>query len=359
MVNKHILFLFPIGQNVPTGGLKMVYDYSDRLIRAGNSVTIAYAAYFASTDKTLARKIKAVAKYLYAKLKLNRNGYTWYEKDWQIKEEIVLKLNYNQLPKADVYVATAVCTAPYVAEFPVEDNRKFYFIQGYESFVVPDDSFIRWTYRLPLKKIVISEWLGRLVAEEGQTSLVVPNGFNPELYKLTIPVMKKDKFLVSMLYHVNENKDCQTGMMAVAIAREQIPELKLVMFGAYPEPQGLPEWVTYYQKPSYEKHLEINNQAAIYLGCSKKEGWGLTVGEAMMCGQAVVCTDIDGYKEMAVDGGNALLAPVGNAEALARCIVKLVNDDALRHKLAERGIESIKKFEIEESYSLFRGYILN
>lgn len=48
---------------------------------------------------------------------------------------------------------------------------------------------------------------------------------------------------------------------------------------------------TLYKNPTPEQHLKINNESAIYLGCSKLEGWGLTVGEAMMCGQAVVCTD--------------------------------------------------------------------
>lgn len=358
-MNKHILFLFSIGKNVPTGGLKMVYDYSDRLIRDGNKVSIAYAAYFSSTDQTIVRKLKAVAKYVYAKLLLSHSGYTWYNKNKNINEKFVFKLDYNHLPMADTYIATAVCTAPYLAKFPVEDSRRFYFIQGYESFVVPDDSFIRWTYRLPLKKMVISEWLGRLVAEEGQESLIVPNGFNSDIYKLTIPIDSKDKYTVSMLYHVNVNKDCNTGLKAISLARQQIPELKLVMFGAYPAPEDMPGWVTYYQKPSTEKHLEINNQAAIYLGCSRKEGWGLTVGEAMMCGQAVVCTDIDGYKEMAVDGENALLAPVGDAAALAQSIVRLVKDDNLRHKLANKGMETIKRFDIEKSYSLFRDYIMN
>ncbi|MDD6723064.1 MAG: glycosyltransferase, partial [Bacteroidales bacterium] len=67
-------------------------------------------------------------------------------------------------------------------------------------------------------------------------------------------------------------------------------------------PSGLPEWIDYHQRPDDELHLRINNEAAIYIGTSRTEGWGLTVGEAMMCGQAVCCTDNAGFREMATDG---------------------------------------------------------
>jgi len=350
---KRIVFLFPLGKNIPTGGLKVVYDYINKLVTDGHHVTIVYAAYFKSTDQTIRRRIKAVAKYVYAKLFFRNKGYTWYDNKPQIEEIFVWKIQYNVLPKADIYVATAVCTAPYVSELPVDKNKKFYFIQDYESFVVPDDKFIRWTYRLPLQKIVISKWLQEIVSKEGEESIVIPNGFDASKYKLTFPIEKKDKYLISMLYHINERKDIGVGIAAVILAKKQIPQLKLVMFGAYAKPENLPSWISYYRTPSPEKHLEINNKAAIYVGCSKIEGWGLTVGEAMLCGQAVACTDIDGYKEMATDGLNALMSPVGDAEALAVNIVRLVNDDELRYRLAKKGLETIKAFDLEKSSKMF------
>lgn len=80
------------------------------------------------------------------------------------------------------------------------------------------------------------------------------------------------------------------------------------------------------------------------------EGWGLTIGEAMMCGQAVVCTDNKGYLEMAKDGYNALVAPVGDSQTLANNIVRLITDDNLRYQIASNGLTYIRQFDIEESY---------
>lgn len=357
-LKKRILFLFPIGPNLPTGGMKVIYDYSNRMAQDGCSVIILYAAYFDSTEKTLKRKMKAVAKYCYVKLLYGRSGYTWYKREKTVREIFVWSFNERTIPIADVYIATAVNTASYLDRLDVDQEKKFYFIQGYENFIVPDDDYIKWTYRLPLKKIVISHWLAKLMIEEGRECVIIPNGFDTRKYRLTIPVEEKDKYLVSMLYHVNPNKDSVMGLHAVTIAKEQIPQLRLIMFGAYPKPKELPNWVVYYEKPSMEQHLEINNKAAIYIGTSIKEGWGMTIGEAMLCGQAVACTDNDGYKEMALDGVNALLSPVGDANALAANIVRIVKDDVLRYSLAKSGLKSIKEFDFDVSYKKFSDFII-
>jgi glycosyltransferase involved in cell wall biosynthesis len=83
----------------------------------------------------------------------------------------------------------------------------------------------------------------------------------------------------------------------------------------------------------------------------------LTVGEAMICGCAVACTDNDGYKEMAIDGVTALLSPIKKPIDLAENIIKLIENDSLRLELSERGYEYIKQFDWEKSYSKLRSYM--
>jgi glycosyltransferase involved in cell wall biosynthesis len=342
-----------IGKNIPTGGKKVIYDYSNRLVKDDCQITIAYAAYLSSTGKTIKQKLKSVAKYLYACIFLRKTGYTWYNKNKGVEEIFLWKPIFNKLPESDVYLATSLNTAQYVADFPVDSSKKFYFIQGYESFVVNDDNYIKYTYRLPLQKIVVAKWLYQLVTQECQRCILIPNGFDLNEYKIIIPIEKKDKYLVSMLYHVDLLKDTNVGIDAVKIAKNQIPDLRLVLFGAYPKPSNLPEWVTYYQNPSPQTHLDINNHAAIYVASSRIEGWGLTIGEAMLCGQAVACTDNLGYKEMATHNYNAMMTPVGDILALADSIISLVKDEKLRYRLAKKGNETIQEFNIENSYRMF------
>ena len=153
-----------------------------------------------------------------------------------------------------------------------------------------------------------------------------------------------------MLYHTIELKGAKYGLEALEIVKKEIPQLKANLFGTPPAPPSLPEWITYYQLPNREKINNLYNEGAIFIGCSNSEGWGLPIGEAMICGAAVACTNNKGYLEMAKDGETALVSPIKNAPALANNIIRLIKDDELRHRIARNGNEFIKQFKWDDSY---------
>ena len=134
------------------------------------------------------------------------------------------------------------------------------------------------------------------------------------------------------------------------IVKKEYPQLKVNTFGVEPRPNYLPQWYSYYQSPDKEIHNRIYNEAAIFIGCSSVEGWGLPIGEAMICGAAVACTNNKGYLEMAKDGETALVSPIKDAQALANNIIRLIKDDELRHRIARNGNEFIKQFKWDSSY---------
>lgn len=72
-----------------------------------------------------------------------------------------------------------------------------------------------------------------------------------------------------------------------------------------------------------------------------------------MCGTAVACTDNGGFKMMCTDGKNALLSPIKNPHALAINIIKLINNDDLRLRIAQAGYESIQSFTWDNSFFRF------
>jgi glycosyltransferase involved in cell wall biosynthesis len=74
----------------------------------------------------------------------------------------------------------------------------------------------------------------------------------------------------------------------------------------------------------------------------------------MICGCAVVCTDCKGYLEMATNGENALVVPVGDAEKMAQAIIKLISNDTLRITIAENGRKSIQQFKWDNSFIEFK-----
>jgi glycosyltransferase-like protein len=69
---------------------------------------------------------------------------------------------------------------------------------------------------------------------------------------------------------------------------------------------------------------------------SVNEGWGLAVLEALAAGLPVLTTDIEVFREYLNDQ-NALLVPPGDAQQLAKALVRLVTEPQLRERLALAG----------------------
>jgi glycosyltransferase-like protein len=90
--------------------------------------------------------------------------------------------------------------------------------------------------------------------------------------------------------------------------------------------------------------VEDSELERLYRACdvfafpSVKEGFGLVALEALASGLPVVSSDLPAVAGFLRDGDNALLAPVGDAEGLARGIAAMVSDDALAARLRGTGL---------------------
>lgn len=348
-----IAFLFPHPTSGPTGGYKVVGEYANRLAADGHQVHLVYSGSIYWRRKSAWHKFTCCVRWVQRCIK----GYScrgWMPLHPSVKEHFTFSLCQCHVPKADIYVATSPYTAWYLNRYH-GTARRYYFIQDYEDWGPGLRAILHDTYHYPLHKIVIADWLQRLLKDgHGEESVVIKNGFDFHKFRLTVPVRQKERLHVTMLYHEMPRKDSAMGLRALDMVKRQCPTLRATLFGVPPRPADLPKWMDYCQQPSDEEHNRINNEASIYIGTSQTEGWGLTVGEAMICGQAVCCTDNDGYHEMAVDGVTALVSPIGDAEALAHSILRLIDDDGLRCRIAEQGCQFISQFTWDKSYNLLK-----
>jgi sugar transferase (PEP-CTERM/EpsH1 system associated) len=92
-------------------------------------------------------------------------------------------------------------------------------------------------------------------------------------------------------------------------------------------------------------------QFDIFVLPSQAEGISNTLLEAMACGCAPVATDVGGNAELveAGEGGNGLLVPPQDSEALAAALARLVAEPPLRQRLAAASLARVR-----EQFSLDR-----
>lgn len=172
----------------------------------------------------------------------------------------------------------------------------------------PDDarrSELRAALGAPAGAVVIM-MIGRLVAEKGYLELFEAMGR-----------------VGAVLWVVGERleSDRPSAVEAAVAGLEERPELaKKIRFLGYR--RDVPD---------------LLRAADIFTLPSHREGMPRSIIEAMMTGLPVVATDIRGSREEVVPGETGLLVPVGDSEALAEALSRLVGDAALRRRLGRAG----------------------
>lgn len=85
---------------------------------------------------------------------------------------------------------------------------------------------------------------------------------------------------------------------------------------------------------------------------SGSETFGVTAVEAQACGVPVVFSDLPGVREAVTDEVGGLAVPPGDVEALARAICRLLADEALRRRLGEGGLRTVReRFDFQANVS--------
>jgi len=107
--------------------------------------------------------------------------------------------------------------------------------------------------------------------------------------------------------------------------------------------------------------ISDDERAARMRGCTvycspsvRGESFGMVLLEAMAAGCALVASDLDGHRNVATDGVDALLAPVGDASSLAKALRRVLDDSTLRAELiagGRRRAEELSMGRLAERYS--------
>ncbi|HEX5413930.1 MAG TPA: glycosyltransferase [Terriglobia bacterium] len=87
-------------------------------------------------------------------------------------------------------------------------------------------------------------------------------------------------------------------------------------------------------------------RSSVFAFPSLSEGFGMVLVEAMACGLPVVATDcVAGPSEILQNGKCGILVPVADEQAMARAIISVLTDTALRERLISAAVERATDFE--------------
>lgn len=307
-----------------SGGNRVIAIYADLLTEMGHDVTIV-----AQPHPHVSRK-QALKRFLKGQRPQPRPEKSHFD---NMKARLHLTSNTERItdddvPDGDVVIATFWTTAYMVANLSAAKGRKFYFVQHHEIHNPLYSELGAASYRLPLRKIVVSNWLRDVMRSEyGEGDVpVVPNAVDHEQFVFH-PHDKRSVPTVSLMYSGKLFKGMDISLKALDIVKKRLPELSLLAFGTIDplERLPLPGYATYHKSPPQTDIPRIYAASDVYLFGSSSEGFGLPVLEAMACGCPVVATRTGCAPDAIRDGFNGYVVDIDDVEALADRLVRVLS----------------------------------
>lgn len=259
-----------------------------------------------------------------------------------------------ECPDSDMVFATHWNTAAWVHHLWRAGRTRTagYLIQDYEPWFFPETAVnqrqqVKMTYPLLPRRIVMSDWLGKQLANDGYASDKIPLGMDlGQFYPRTLTQRSSRPVVLAMARPGTPRRGFPATIAALALVKQARPQVDMVLFGDRAlDRQAIPfpfrnEGLVFRQ----EQLAELYSEADIFLDGSEFQGFGRCALEAMACGAACVLTDLGGVLEYARHEDNALLVPPRRAEEMAAAILRLLDDAALRQQLVASGLNTAQRF---------------
>lgn len=151
--------------------------------------------------------------------------------------------------------------------------------------------------------------------------------------------------------------DIGTYLRAAALVLSSAPETRFLVVGDGPERprlEGLARELGIADRVTFLGRVDENRMAAcvasadVYVSTSTSDaGIAASTAEAMACGVPAVITDFGDNARWVRDGENGFLFPIGDHETLARHILRLVRERALREHC---GAANVRRIVADNNY---------
>jgi glycosyltransferase involved in cell wall biosynthesis len=336
------------------GGIRIISIFAERLRKLGHFVFVISPPH---PQPSMRQQVKSLLR--------GRGWISPYEKEPSffdnlgVENKIIERyrpIEDKDVPDADVVIATWWETAEWVAKLSPSKGAKAYFIQHYEVFDYLPKDRVEATWRLPLHKIMLSQWLVDIAREkygDSQVSLALPSVDTKQFY--ASPRNKQSVPTVGMMYSTIYWKGTDIALKAFSLAAAKIPNLRLVAFGtgAPSSELPLPANTEYVIQPDQDKIKDYYSKCDAWLLASRSEGDCLPIIEAMACRTPVISTPVGAAPEI-LSGGTGILVRAEDPEEMAKAIESICQlPNSKWQALSEAVYAKVKNYTWEDATASF------
>jgi glycosyltransferase involved in cell wall biosynthesis len=330
---RHLCFL--VGSVAISGGTYVIFQHACYLQEQGFKVTLAVQEAFTATS------------------------YSWHP---QADSLNLVDFETAKTDSYDLVIGTWWKTALTLAEFKAP--RYAYFVQSIESRFYPEDEqplrrLVDSTYQLPVDYVTEVSWIRKhLLDRYAKDARVVRNGIRKDLYFPDSSSLHKSsdskgfRVLVEGPFRV---KFKNVGKTIQLVKRAKVRDITLLTSSPV-------TWVPGINR--VYSRVPITMAPAIYQSCdllvklSTVEGMFGPPLEMFHCGGTAVVYNVSGHDEYIEHGFNALVAEMGNENAVVDYIGQLANDRGLLAELKRNALATADAWPSwEQSSSEFHDWI--
>lgn len=225
------------------------------------------------------------------------------------------------------------------------------FVNKYDHLIISNEKFKKPDIEIPQSIIYPAidplSAKNRPLQKRVVEKVLTKRGINTKRPILT-QISRFDKWkdplgVIKVFENVRKKSDCQ-----------------LVLLGSFAtdDPEGLKIYNkvnSAIAKSKYKKDIKIlcednsilvnalQRQSTVIIQKSTKEGFGLTVSEALYKGTAVIASDVGGIPLQVIDGKTGFLCKPKDYKGFSEKIIQLIEDESLRNKLGKAGKEHVKE----------------
>jgi glycosyltransferase involved in cell wall biosynthesis len=233
------------------------------------------------------------------------------------------------------------------------------------DFHLRGNSLSRWKYRQVDTFICVSDAIRDMLIDDGvpaDRTVVVNEGIDLERVAAAPPARLHEELwlphqapIVGNVAALVPHKGQRHLIEAAALVVRQLPDTRFVIAGEGELREALERQIKDHR---LEKHvlllgfrpdvLSLHKAFDLFVMSSVTEGLGTSLLDAMACGKAIVATKAGGIPEVVTEGKTGLLVPPRDHPAMAKAIVRLLKDAALRDRMGAAGLKVVReKFSAE------------